>query len=89
MIFLDNRPQKIFMFKSGFSTFFSLKDRFPGPVAGAKVILVASGPLTNIALFLSVYTDLFHAIERIVFMGGGIGVGNRSAVAGSSTHFLR
>ena len=36
MIFLDNRPQKIFMFKSGFSTFFSLKDRFPGPVLGTK-----------------------------------------------------
>ncbi|KAH8988555.1 nucleoside hydrolase [Lactarius akahatsu] len=49
--------------------------------AGAKVTLVASGPLTNIALFVSVYTDLFDAIERIVFMGGGIGVGNRSAVA--------
>jgi uridine nucleosidase len=53
--------------------------------AGAKVTLVASGPLTNIALFVSVYTDLFDAIERIVFMGGGVGVGNRSAVAGSST----
>ena len=52
--------------------------------AGAKVTLVASGPLTNIALFVSVYTDLFDAIERIVFMGGGIGVGNRSAVAGLS-----
>jgi len=51
--------------------------------AGSKVTLVASGPLTNIALFLSVYTDLFDGIERIVFMGGGIGVGNRSAVAGS------
>jgi hypothetical protein len=37
--------------------------------AGAKVTLVASGPLTNIALFVSVYTDLFDAIERIVFHG--------------------
>lgn len=53
--------------------------------AGSKVTLVASGPLTNIALFVSVYTDLFEAIDQIVFMGGGIGVGNRSAVAGSST----
>lgn len=49
--------------------------------AGAKVTLVASGPLTNVALLVSVYPDLFDAIERIVFMGGGIGVGNRSAVA--------
>lgn len=50
--------------------------------AGAKVTVVASGPLTNIALFVSVYPHLLDAIERIVFMGGGIGVGNRSAVAG-------
>ncbi|KAN0132529.1 nucleoside hydrolase [Lactarius tabidus] len=49
--------------------------------AGSKVTLVASGPLTNIALLVSVYTDLFEAIDQIVFMGGGIGVGNRSAVA--------
>jgi uridine nucleosidase len=54
--------------------------------AGSKVTLVASGPLTNIALFVSVYTDLFEAIDQIVIMGGGIGVGNRSAVAGLSTH---
>jgi len=50
--------------------------------AGAKVTVVASGPLTNIALFVTVYPHLLDAIERIVFMGGGIGVGNRSAVAG-------
>jgi uridine nucleosidase len=52
--------------------------------AGAKVTVVASGPLTNIALFVSVYPHLLDAIERIVFMGGGIGIGNRSAVAGAS-----
>jgi inosine-uridine nucleoside N-ribohydrolase len=51
--------------------------------AGAKVTIVASGPLTNIALFVSVYPHLLDAIERIVFMGGGIGIGNRSAVAGA------
>jgi uridine nucleosidase len=51
--------------------------------AGAKVTIVASGPLTNIALFVSVYPHLLEAIERIVFMGGGIGIGNRSAVAGA------
>jgi uridine nucleosidase len=50
--------------------------------AGNKVTVVASGPLTNIALFVSVYPHLLDAVERIVFMGGGIGVGNRSAVAG-------
>jgi uridine nucleosidase len=51
--------------------------------AGAKVTVVATGPLTNIALFVSVYPHLLDAIERIVFMGGGIGIGNRSAVAGA------
>ncbi|KAI9447864.1 nucleoside hydrolase [Lactarius indigo] len=56
--------------------------------AGAKVTLVASGPLTNIALFVSVYTDLFDAIERIVFMGGGIGIGNRSAVAAEAAQIV-
>jgi hypothetical protein len=52
--------------------------------AGSKVTVVASGPLTNVALFVSVYPRLLDAVERIVFMGGGIGVGNRSAVAGES-----
>lgn len=51
--------------------------------AGAKVTVVASGPLTNVALFVSVYPHLLEAVERIVFMGGGIGIGNRSAVAGA------
>jgi uridine nucleosidase len=55
--------------------------------AGVKATIVASGPLTNLALFVSVYPNLLHAIERIVFMGGGIGVGNRSAVAGRSKQF--
>ncbi|KAI0265218.1 nucleoside hydrolase [Gloeopeniophorella convolvens] len=48
---------------------------------GYKTTIVASGPLTNIALFASIYPDLLDAVERVVFMGGGIGVGNRSAVA--------
>jgi len=49
--------------------------------SGRKVTVVASGPMTNIALFVSVYPDLLEAVEEIVFMGGGVGVGNRSAVA--------
>ena len=53
--------------------------------AGAKVTVVATGPLTNVALLVSVYPHLLDAIERIVFMGGGIGIGNRSAVAGAVT----
>ncbi|KAI0317164.1 nucleoside hydrolase [Amylostereum chailletii] len=48
---------------------------------GEKVALVASGPLTNIALFVSTYPELLDGVSRIVFMGGGIGLGNRSSVA--------
>lgn len=48
-----------------------------------KVTIIATGPLTNIALFVSTYPELTDlAIEEIVFMGGGVGVGNRGAVAG-------
>ncbi|KAA1466639.1 Inosine/uridine-preferring nucleoside hydrolase [Dentipellis sp. KUC8613] len=48
---------------------------------GQKVAIVACGPLTNVALFLSVHPELLEGVEQVVFMGGGIGVGNRSAVA--------
>jgi uridine nucleosidase len=50
---------------------------------GDKVTVVSSGPMTNIALFVSVYSNLIQqgAVEEIVFMGGGVGLGNRSAVA--------
>ncbi|KAI0053783.1 nucleoside hydrolase [Auriscalpium vulgare] len=49
--------------------------------AGEKLTIVASGPLTNIALFVSLYPELLVGVEQIVFMGGGVGVGNRSSVA--------
>ncbi|GJJ12144.1 hypothetical protein Clacol_006385 [Clathrus columnatus] len=48
---------------------------------GKKTTLVTTGPQTNLALFLSVYPELQSAIEEIVFMGGALGIGNRSAVA--------
>jgi uridine nucleosidase len=35
-----------------------------------------------VALFVSAYPDLLDAVEEIVMMGGGVGMGNRSAVAG-------
>lgn len=49
--------------------------------AGQKVTIISSGPMTNIALFVSVYPDLLDGVEEFVFMGGGVGIGNRSAVA--------
>ncbi|KAG6870855.1 hypothetical protein C0992_012264, partial [Termitomyces sp. T32_za158] len=49
--------------------------------AGKKVTVVSCGPMTNIALFVASYPDLLPAVEEFVFMGGGVGMGNRSAVA--------
>ena len=49
--------------------------------SGDKVTVVSSGPMTNIALFVSVYPNLLNAVEEFVFMGGAVGMGNRSAVA--------
>ena len=54
-----------------------------GEEGGSKVTVISSGPMTNIALFVSVYPDLLQGVEQFVFMGGGVGMGNRSAVAGT------
>lgn len=45
------------------------------------VTLVATGPLTNVALFLARYPELKEQLERIVFMGGAIGEGNVTPAA--------
>ena len=45
------------------------------------VTLVPTGPLTNIALLLSVYPELVSRIERIVLMGGSYGDGNVTPAA--------
>jgi uridine nucleosidase len=37
--------------------------------------------MTNLAVLLTVRPELIECIEEIVFMGGGVGIGNRSAVA--------
>jgi len=49
--------------------------------AGSKITVATCGPLTNLALFISVYPDLLSVIEKIVFMGGGVGLGNRSGTS--------
>jgi len=38
--------------------------------------LIPVGPMTNIALLLALHPDLTDRIERIVLMGGAIGIGN-------------
>lgn len=45
------------------------------------VTIVATGPQTNVALFLQLYPQLKPKIRQIVFMGGGRGIGNRTPVA--------
>jgi pyrimidine-specific ribonucleoside hydrolase len=42
----------------------------------APVTLVTIGPLTNVALLLAVHPELAPQVERIVTMGGSLGVGN-------------
>jgi inosine-uridine nucleoside N-ribohydrolase len=50
--------------------------------AGAEpVTLIATGPLTNVALLLARYPELAARLERIVLMGGSIGEGNTTPAA--------
>ncbi len=45
------------------------------------VVLVATGPLTNVALLLERHPDVRDRLERIVWMGGAIGQGNETPAA--------
>ncbi|WP_448520962.1 nucleoside hydrolase [Pseudothermotoga sp.] len=45
------------------------------------LVLVPTGPLTNIALFILKYPELVKRISTIVLMGGGIAFGNVTPVA--------
>lgn len=67
--------------------------RPPGPIhaidwiaetvsaATSPVTLVATGPLTNVALLLARYPEMEDRLARIVFMGGAIGEGNVTPAA--------
>ncbi|WP_219471312.1 nucleoside hydrolase [Nonomuraea rhizosphaerae] len=44
--------------------------------ATEQVTIVATGPLTNIALFVRIYPDRLSKIQRIVWLGGSTGRGN-------------
>ncbi|KAL1740695.1 Inosine/uridine-preferring nucleoside hydrolase domain-containing protein [Schizophyllum fasciatum] len=48
---------------------------------GPKVTICSTGPMTNIAIFVSAYPDLLEGVQQFVFMGGGVGLGNRSSSA--------
>ena len=45
------------------------------------VVLVPTGPLTNVALLLERHPDVRDRLERIVWMGGAIGEGNTTPAA--------
>jgi inosine-uridine nucleoside N-ribohydrolase len=45
------------------------------------ITLIATGPLTNVALLLARYPELAARLERIVLMGGSIGEGNTTPAA--------
>jgi pyrimidine-specific ribonucleoside hydrolase len=45
------------------------------------VTLIPTAPLTNIALLLRTHPDVTRNIERIVFMGGAVEIGNATPVA--------
>ncbi len=49
--------------------------------SAAPVTLVATGPLTNVALLLRAAPDLHDRIAEIVVMGGSFGLGNTTASA--------
>ncbi len=48
---------------------------------GEPITLLATAPMTNIALLLRAHPEVAAGIERIVFMGGSMSVGNTTAVA--------
>lgn len=55
------------------------EDRAPSARPG--VVLVATGPLTNVALLLERHPDVRERLERIVWMGGAIAEGNITPAA--------
>lgn len=50
-----------------------------------KVTIIATGPLTNIGIALSLYPEIFEKIEMISMMGGSASVGNVGAVMEANT----
>lgn len=49
------------------------------------ITIVALAPLTNIAILFRMYPALVARVERVVFMGGAIGIGNATASAEFNT----
>ncbi len=61
----------------------SAVDAIAGWISASErpVTLVPTGPLTNIAQFLDAHPSLSSRIERVVLMGGAVGLGNITPAA--------
>jgi len=46
-----------------------------------KTTMIITGPCTNVALLVATFPDVLQNIDKIVIMGGGVGIGNISPVA--------
>lgn len=53
---------------------------------GKPITILATGPLTNIALLLFNYPDIRKYIEKIVFMGGAMCLGNTGPLSEFNIH---
>jgi pyrimidine-specific ribonucleoside hydrolase len=54
--------------------------------AGRKIVWIATGPLTNVAIALLARPGIKENLERIVLMGGAVGAGNRTPSAEFNIH---
>ncbi len=61
--------------------------RLLGEARPRSIVIAALGPLTNLALLISLYPELTDRIDRIVVMGGSMSAGNITPVAEFNTWF--
>lgn len=55
-------------------------------IAAGRVDYITLGPLTNLALLMKRFPDVVSHIDRVVSMGGGIGMGNVTEFAEFNIH---
>ncbi|KAG9317831.1 Inosine/uridine-preferring nucleoside hydrolase domain-containing protein [Chiua virens] len=55
---------------------------------GRKVTIVSTGPMTNIAIFISAHPELLDGVEQFVFMGGANGFGNIAPAAAEAAQIV-
>lgn len=70
--------------QDGFAALFLVHHVAQARAAGADTILVAVGPLTNVALAIKLDPAFSANVKRLVIMGGGHEIPNRTAAAESN-----